>query len=322
MQQSFLQSEEWEEFQKSVGRKTWRIDGTLLLKHDLPFGFTPLESLHRFYKFISETKLLCGLLPKISASQNFLTGFNYLYCPRPKLVTNNWLLEAKAIARRENSIFLKIDPAENFSLSLVACRLSQSIQPRKTIILDLRRSEDKILSQMREKTRYNIRLSERRGVVVGEESGPFSFDSFWELLKETADRDGFYTHEKTYYKKLLLARSESFSNKLFFAKRGGETLAAAMINFYGDTATYLHGASSRKNKELMAPHLLHLRIIQEAKKRGLGQYDFGGIDEKKWPGVTRFKIGFGGSVVEYPPSVDIIYKPILYKIYRLARKFI
>ena len=95
-----------------------------------------------------------------------------------------------------------------------------------------------------------------------------------------------------------------------------------MINFYGDTATYLHGASSRKNKELMAPHLLHWRIIQEAKKRGLGQYDFGGIDEKKWPGVTRFKIGFGGSVVEYPPSVDIIYKPILYKIYRLARKFI
>lgn len=290
MQLSFLQSKEWEELQESIGRKTWRINGALLLKHDLPFGF------------------------------------NYLYCPRPDFsdkqqeTRDKFLDKVGEIAKTGKSIFLKIDSVENLNLSLATCRLSPSLQPRNTIILDIKKSEEELLREMHEKTRYNIRLAERRGVKVGGENRPSAFKEFWKLLEETAGRDSFYTHERQYYRKLLRAQSENFSNELFFAEYQGEILAAAIINFYGNVATYLHGASSRKNKEMMAPHLLHWRIIQEAKKRGLGQYDFWGVDEKKWPGVTRFKEGFSGDIVEYPLSVDIIYRPILYKIYRLARK--
>ncbi|TSC74000.1 MAG: methicillin resistance protein, partial [Parcubacteria group bacterium Gr01-1014_33] len=119
----------------------------------------------------------------------------------------------------------------------------------------------------------------------------------------------------------------NFSNELFFAESEGRILAAALINFYhaqkGESAaTYLHGASSHEHREMMAPHLLHWRIIQEAKKRGCGTYDFWGIDEKKWPGVTRFKIGFGGDILEYPESVDVVYKRGLYRLYRFFRKMI
>lgn len=283
--QLFLQSKEWEEFQKSIGRKTWRIDGALVVKHDLPFGF------------------------------------NYLYCPRPdfsnkqQVISNKFLDEVEKVAKTEKSIFLKIDPASAGQLSIVNCKLSDSIQPRKTIVIDLQKPESEILSKMREKTRYNIRLAERRG--VNEKN--LKTEEFWRLLQETAKRDSFQTHEKQHYEKLLAIRSQNFSNELFCVEYRGEVLAAAIVNFYGNTATYLHGASSRKDKEVMAPYLLHWRIIQKAKKLGFAKYDFGGINEIKWPGVTRFKLGFGGEIFEYPSSTDIIYRPVLYKIYRLAR---
>ena len=143
---------------------------------------------------------------------------------------------------------------------------------------------------------------------------------FLGLLEETARRDGFHLHEKEYYKKLLEACSPQFSNELFFAEYKGEVLAAALVNFYDSQASYLHGASSRAHKEIMTPFLLHWRIIQEAKKRGCRTYDLWGIDEEKWPGVTRFKKGFGGEIVEYPESVDVVYRPLLYKMYRFKQQ--
>ena len=93
-----------------------------------------------------------------------------------------------------------------------------------------------------------------------------------------------------------------------------------MVNFYLDTATYLHGASSLIHKDVMAPHFLHWRIMQDAKKLGMRSYDLWGIDEDRWPGVTRFKMGFGGRVDEYPRSMDIIFRPMWYKTYKTLRK--
>ncbi len=284
MSGSFLQSAEWEEFQKAVGRKTWRADGVLIIKHDLS------------------------------------AELSYLYCPRPVDITEKFLLDIERVAKEEHSLFLKIDPLIDSKLKNLKFKASNSIQPKKTVILDLQKSEEELLRGMREKTRYNIRLAERHGVRIS----PRPPDVFWDLLKETAERDEFNIHEKSYYEKLLTIKSENFSNELFFAEYQGKILATALINFYkpSGAATYLHGASSRENKEVMAPHLLHWRIIQEAKKRGFGHYDLWGIDEKKWPGVTRFKLGFGGSQVEYPEATDIIYRPFWYGFYKLVRRVI
>lgn len=287
MSRSFLQSYEWENFQKLVGRKTWRVDDILIMRHDLP------------------------------------AGVNYLYCPRPELVTSNWLLTAENIAREENSVFLKIDPADQLPVTSSQLSDASSIQPRKTVILDLRKSEEELLRAMHEKTRYNIRLAEKRGVTCRvEDARGQNFERFWVLLDETARRDRFHTHERGYYQKLLAARSSDFTNELFFAGYRGVILAAAVVNFYkpGRTATYLHGASLRERKEVMAPYLLHWRIVQEAKKRGFNGYDLWGIDDNKWPGLTRFKIGFGGTTIEYPHSVDVIYRSLVYKLYKFIRR--
>lgn len=325
---SFLQSPEWEEFQKSVGRKTWRIYNILVIRHDLPAGFAPLENLRKFYIFFSRTKPFLWFLPEIGNSQNSLTGFNYLYCPHPTNYELGGLTNAIAdIARKEGSIFLKIDFLYEAQISIDYEYVnSESVQPRKTVIIDLHQPEDKILARMHDKTRYNIRLAERRGVeVTNFQFSTQNFQKFWDLLQETSRRDKFHTHPRIYFEKLLAARSNNFSNELFFAKYQGTILAAAIVNFYrGRTSivTYLHGASSGAYREVMAPHLLHWRIIQEARKRGCQYYDLWGIDERRWPGLTRFKLGFGGETIEHPPSVDIVYRRMWYLLYKLAKRIL
>jgi len=299
---SFLQSAEWEEFQRSCGRKTRRVKGALVIRHDLALGL------------------------------------HYLYCPRPDMrITDSvsGITGVREIARAEKSIFLKIDPLHPLEIRNTDCvmRDTRSLQPRQTVVLDLQKSEEELLAGMHEKTRYNIRLAERKGVQVTGYRLPVTgiLESFWRLLQETAARDGFHTYERTYYEKLANIRSPDFSNELFFAEYRGQTLACALINFYRPVsglqpsgfpaATYLHGASSREHKEAMASHLLHWRVIREAKNRGFRYYDFWGIDEERWPGLTRFKKGFGGEALIRPPSVDIVYRPGWYGAYLLWRAF-
>jgi len=283
-----------------MGRKTWRIGGVLLIQHNLP------------------------------------RGFNYLYCPRPEfnqITFGKFVSEVSAIAKTEQSIFLKIDPREKISLEGDNARIgfSRPLQPQQTIVLDLSKSEDELLGAMREKTRYNIRLAERKGVEVVKvvyREAKEDFAIFWKLLSETATRQGFFVHQKKYYELLSNIRTSEMSNEFFFAHLRDdhdEILAAALVNIHRDpltgasSAAYLHGASSRDHKEFMAPHLLHWRIMQDLKHRNIDLYDLWGIDEEKWPGITRFKTGFGGSRIEYPASIDIIYRPVWYAIYKLMK---
>lgn len=293
MQISFLQSPEWEQFQNSVGRKTWRSQGVLILQHHL-------------YRF-----------------------FNYLYCPHPSFNSidqEKFFQEIRALAQKEKSIYIKIDLLKDLRFTNYDLRVKEvlSLQPQKTTILDLQKSEEELLRAMREKTRYNIRLAERKDVRITkqESKSKEAFEVFWRLLAETAEREGFSLHEKIYYKKLLEIKTDSFSNELFFAEFQGKVMAAALVNFYrtSGTVTYLHGCSSREYREVMAPHLLHWRVIQEAKKRNFSSYDFWGIDEKKWPGLTRFKTGFGGTTVVRPEAVDVVYRSFWYTIYKIAKK--
>ncbi|MDP3779255.1 MAG: peptidoglycan bridge formation glycyltransferase FemA/FemB family protein [bacterium] len=301
MHGSFLQSPEWERVHKEVGRKTWRIDGILIIRHELP------------------------------------RGFNYLYCSRPRLSIDDirtFLSGVERIAKIERSLFLKIDPVEPLSLEGMHVRFDAGValQPQQTTVLDITKSEEDLLAGMHEKTRYNINLAQRKGIEVIQIVRPDAhedFDFFWKLLNQTSERGGFSLHERRYYELLSRIRTTEMSNEFFFARvhsNRNEMLAAAMINFSRDphtgvmTATYLHGASSREHRELMASHALHWRIIHEAKQRNTSVYDFWGIDEVRWPGVTRFKLGFGGDRVAYPKAVHVIYRPQWYKLYMFLSK--
>jgi lipid II:glycine glycyltransferase (peptidoglycan interpeptide bridge formation enzyme) len=168
---------------------------------------------------------------------------------------------------------------------------------------------------MKPKTRYNIRLAEKKGVVVKEST---DVDSFYEMLAATSGKNtGYFPHEKSYYKALLAELGPKDMVKLFIAESDGQPLAAILVTFYGKTATYLHGGQNDKARNLMAPYLCQWAAIKEAKARGCESYDFWGVAESddpndSWAGITRFKEGFGGQKVITPGSFDLVLRPFWY----------
>jgi len=124
-------------------------------------------------------------------------------------------------------------------------------------------------------------------------------------------------HTPDYYRRL--AKLDSDFIKLFLVEYNNQVLAAGLFCFYKNTVTYLHGASADKDRQLMAPYFLHWQIMQMAAGEGFAYYDWYGIDDRKWPGVTRFKLGFGGELLEYPGTFDYPLKPLLYKLYKIGR---
>lgn len=213
-------------------------------------------------------------------------------------------------------VFLRFEPSRLESANPEFIK-SADLQPQKTLLLDLATSEEALLKAMHPKTRYNIRLAEKKDIEIV--SGTASdFAEFWRLLSLTGERDAFRLHSKKHYQNLIGANQEFI--KLFFARYQGKNIAAGLFSFFGDKVTYLHGASDNEFRNLMAPYLLQWEIIKMARSAGYKYYDFYGIDEKKWPGVTRFKLGFGGREVSYQGTFDVVFKPGAYRLYRLARK--
>ncbi|MBI4158166.1 MAG: peptidoglycan bridge formation glycyltransferase FemA/FemB family protein [Candidatus Yanofskybacteria bacterium] len=319
---SFLQTTEWLKFQESIGHKTWRFDdGKIranIIQHKVRFG--------KNYLYIPHG-------PEI-LFDNLSGGL--------KNEVDNFLKYLKELAKENGSIFVKFEPLADVIVELVfrrgIKRSKKYIQPQKTVILNLNLSEEELLSRMHYKTRYNIKVAERNRIRVEDSS---DLDAFWELLKNTTKRDRFSSHNKEYYRKLLALNNNAFKVDLVSAHYNNDLVAGAIILCYGDTAYYLHGASDHNRRQLMAPYALHWEIIKALKGsnskpeksrggprvtstgfeiRNSKFYDMWGIDSRKWPGVTRFKLGWGGQRVEHPGSFDIPISRFWYFAYNLARK--
>jgi len=182
------------------------------------------------------------------------------------------------------------------------------------LFLDLSLSEDELLHAMHHKTCYNIRLAKKKGVEIVR-GKVADLPSFWKLLKSTTVRDGFRGHSLSHYHNLLEQGAPNI--ELCLAKRDDKVLAAGIFSFLGGRAVYLHGASSNSDRQHMAPYLLQWQMIKRAKEKTCRYYDFYGIDAKKWPGVTRFKLGFGGEERNYPGTYIIVIKPLIYNLYKI-----
>lgn len=243
------------------------------------------------------------------------------------------LSEVKEIAQEIKAMFFKFEPMMEDArqvdvLEKVGFKKSAKfIQPQSTIVMDLKKTEEELLVGMHPKTRYNIRVAQKNGVQIRQlENIEEDYEIFWNLLQKTAERDKFFTHEKEYYRVLLsfFGMGDGVESraacKIFLAEQNGKILAGAIVLFFENQAYYLHGASDYGHRNLMAPYQLHWEIIKEAKKQNYETYDFWGIDEKKWPGVTRFKRGFGGREVNYIGSYDFVLNKISYFFYTLKGK--
>lgn len=232
---------------------------------------------------------------------------HYLYGSRIKAEDLNF------IQKNSGAVFVRFEP--NSSVWEGKGIKTIPIQPAKTIILDLQKSTDELLAAMHQKTRYNIRLAEKKGVKIICDNT--RINDFLSLMKETTNRDNFFAHSDAYYRNLASFNPDFI--KLFLAEYEGQIIAAGLFCFCQSTAVYMHGASSNEFRNVMAPYLLQWTVIKEAQAAGLKYYDFYGIDSQKWPGVTRFKEGFGGEEVNYAGTFDLVLQPFWYSIYRLMR---
>ena len=279
---------------------------------------------------------------------NLPLGKNYLYCPRGPVFSlrqaqaiyslsevvrqlagdrvEGFIKTIKELVKQENVMFLRIEPTFETSedeLKKLGFAKTKDVQPSKTLILDLSESEEKLLSQMHEKTRYNIGLAQRKGVIIKNSQFPIpnsQFEIFWNLMQQTAQRQKIKLHSKIYYQKQLQIPDGDLKMMLFVAEYKNQVIAANIVALFGKAATYLHGGSGNAFKNLMAPHLLQWEQIREAKRQGCVQYDFWGIDENRWPGITRFKKGFGGREVNYSGTWDLVFQPAWYRMYQLVKR--
>ncbi|MBX9689969.1 MAG: peptidoglycan bridge formation glycyltransferase FemA/FemB family protein [Candidatus Obscuribacterales bacterium] len=187
-----------------------------------------------------------------------------------------------------------------------------NLVPAETLYLDLSKSEEELLSEMKAKCRYNIFLAERRGVTVKEESGAEAAKILYELLEEAADRDDFYLEHQSFFDALINNLMPSGMLKLLIAEHEGSRLGVLVLIIHGRKATYLYGGISNLKRNLMPGYALQWEAIKTAKAAACLSYDFYGYDQFQSPAhsyarFSRFKSGFGGRAVRFIGAQDYIF---------------
>lgn len=263
-------------------------------------------------------------------------GFTVAYIPKGP-VGREWealWLEIDEICRKNRAIFLKVEPdtwedsSQNYAQWFKGFIPARPVQPRRTVEVSLEGSEDDWLARMKQKTRYNIRLAEKKEVVVRESN---DIDAFYNLMQATGDRDQFGVHQISYYRRAYDLFAPQGNTALLLAEYHGQPLAGLMVFRQGSRAWYFYGASSNTERNRMPAYLLQFQAMRWAAAHGCKIYDlwgipdvdegqlereFAGREDGLW-GVYRFKRGFGGEIRRSVGAWDKIYKPFLYKFYDL-----
>jgi lipid II:glycine glycyltransferase (peptidoglycan interpeptide bridge formation enzyme) len=292
-----LQSWEWGEFKSRYG---WRPVRYLWQAGDLPRA---------------AASVLTRRLGRWPAS--------VMYVPKgPALdygdgaLLENVLADLEGTARRERALFLKIDPDVRAEDSAVVETLRrrgwvlsrEQIQFRNTVLVDLTRTPGEMLAAMHQKTRYNVRLAERKGVMV-REGTLADLPLLYQMYAETAARDGFVIRPEAYYRDAWGAFIEAGLAQPLVAEVAGEPVAMVIIFRFANRAWYMYGASRSAHREKMPNHLLQWEAMCWAREQGCTAYDMWGapeaLDESDplW-GVYRFKEGFGGEFVRHVGAWD------------------
>jgi lipid II:glycine glycyltransferase (peptidoglycan interpeptide bridge formation enzyme) len=240
-------------------------------------------------------------------------------------------------ARSQGAIALTLEPdlpdeaAHRERLRSFGLRPSPlgSLQPRRTIVVDISPDEDAVLGAMKSKTRYNVRLAGRKGVTV-RDATEADLPTFHALTAATGARDRFGIHATAYYEAAYRLFVPQGWARLLLAEVEEEPVAAVMVFALPPRAWYFYGASGNAHREKMPTYLLQWEAVRWAKSLGCTTYDLWGVpDEDRetleaefaqrrdglW-GVYRFKRGFGGQLVRSMGAWDQVYTPLRYQLYR------
>lgn len=270
-------------------------------------------------------------------------GLSLAYIPRGPVGQGDWTdlwPSIDTLCNEKKAVFLRVEPntwqpvEKNFLEDQLVgfVETDQSVQPPRTMIIDLVPPEEDILMGMKSKTRYNIRLAGRKDVVVRSSS---DVKIFHRMMLTTGNRDEFGVHSLDYYQSAYKIFSQKDACVLLLAEIQNQPLAGLMAFAHGDTAWYFYGASTNQERNRMPTYLLQWEAIRWAKKKGCKNYDLWGIPDHPeqvleeqfthrsdglW-GVYRFKRGFGSEVRRTVGTWDRVYKPGLYKFYKLWAKY-
>jgi len=195
------------------------------------------------------------------------------------------------------------------------------VEPRNTLCVDLRLSEEGILTQMKPKGRYNIRVAQKHGVTIVEDSSEQGVADFIRIYRRMAARQGLGAKPASYFRSLVSALSSAERGSVLFAEQEGARLAAAIVVYFGQRATYFYGGSLARRRHVMAPYLLHFEIMRRAKAMGCEWYDLWGVAPQDnanhpWQNISVFKRKFGGTEVQLVPTLDLVYDAAAYADYR------
>ena len=304
-----LQSGAWGELKSSFGWKPVRIIsgdcGAQVLYRRLPGGYS------------------IGYVPKGPVGH----GFD-LYA------------ELDQVSREERAIFLKVEPdiwepeEALFLAEQPGWIKTRPVQPQRTVIVSLNGSEEELLGRMKQKTRYNIHLAEKKGIEVRVSKDVEAFHCMSEV---TGKRDGFGVHAQAYYEKALELFGSNGCAALLLAYYQDKPIAGLVVFAQNEMSWYMYGASSDEERNRMSTYLIQWEAMKWARSRSCKFYDLWGIpdvDEEilegeflnkhshdgLW-GVYRFKRGFGGQVLRSIGAWDRVYYPSIYKIYQQIIRF-
>lgn len=254
------------------------------------------------------------------------TKYRIGYLPRSVFPTNEVLTFLNDYGKKNKIIFIKIEPyLFNNSTRKQYNNLIPSphpLFPKWTQIIDLTKSEEEMLKGMHPKTRYNIRLAQKKAVEIKELSDEEGFTIFIKLYFETCKRQKYFGHDLNYHK-IIWQNLKNKISHLLIAFYKNIPLAAFELFFFKNTFYYPYGGTSLEFRNLMASNLLMWEAIRLGKRLGAKEFDLWGSlspayqQGHPWAGFTRFKEGFGGSFREFAGSYDLVCNPLLYRFYNL-----
>ena len=261
------------------------------------------------------------------------TKYKIGYLPRSIYPQNNILDYLSSYAKKNNIIFIKIEPyikkddanklINNKEFTII--KSQHPLFPKWTQVLDLTKSESLLLSQMKSKTRYNIKLAKKKGVEIKEMSNEQGFEIFSKLYFETCKRQKYHGHNEKYHKILWESLKNNIAH-ILIAFYNNTPLAAFELFYFKNILYYPYGGTSLKYRNLMSSNLLMWEAIRLGKQLGAKTFDMWGSlapdydTNNVWSGFTRFKQGYGCEFVEMIESFDLVVNKGMYKLCGLGHK--
>jgi peptidoglycan pentaglycine glycine transferase (the first glycine) len=314
---SLFQSWRWMEFERAMGRSMETLG---IFKGNILHGLIPVRNVRAYrgkYIWIRRG-------PIFDFSDKTIWTVFFEFITKKAKQEGNWFI-------RLSPLILEADEIKYLDIfrHLKDCPMHDT-DGEITLVLDLEKSEDEILSNMRKNTRYYIKKAKRDGVKIIKTQDQTYLKYFWTIYQDTVKRHKWTAYDEKYIRKEFNDFVKDDLIDLYLAEYKGKFIAGSLIVYYGNQAIYHHSGSLSEFSKITASYLIQWEAIKEAKRRGLKQYNLWGVsplvkDNERlipeaghpWEGLTFFKLGFGGKVQQYMHAKDL---PVSWK-YNLTRGF-